>query len=208
MPYIFEEDESTPGEIGYDLGLPEGWEHLDLSPEALRRRQAEILRQMGGADPERIRILNNTFDEWHASRYTAEKVGLINAAGVFQRYDDGLFMATVSVFRFEQEPGTRFDPMEMIRLMHPPEGLAEAGDELETGVIDIEGIGLCTRAQGIVTHTHEDVTVRAVVAHTFAKVAGTRYWLMISCNSPVSAEADAVLDLFDAITGTLRIWSR
>ncbi|MBE1456028.1 hypothetical protein H4W79_000242 [Nocardiopsis terrae] len=39
-------------------------------------------------------------------------------------------------------------------------------------------------------------------------MTGTRYWLMISCNSPVSAEADAVLDLFDAITGTLRIWSR
>ncbi|WP_017581437.1 hypothetical protein [Nocardiopsis valliformis] len=208
MPYIFEEDDSAPGEIGYDLRIPEDWEHLDLSPEGLRQRQAEILRQMSGADPERIRILNNTFNDWFTSQHTAEQVGLINAAGAFHRYEDGIFMATVSVFRFEQEPGTRFDPMEMIRLMHPPERMAEADDHLETGVIDIEGLGLCTRAQGIVTHQHDEITVRAVVAHTFAKVTGTRYWLMISCNSPVSAEADAVLDLFDAITGTLRIWSR
>lgn len=205
MPYQFEEDVPEV-DILFDIAVPETWTQYDLSGDALARLRAQAV-EMHGNRPEELDALNDMFGD--IAQVTSDVVGagLLAAAGVFEEYDDGFFMATVCVFAFPAGKGAHaMDPIRMIEHVYPDTATAREGTWLRKDVVDLpeSGAGTCGRVFGIADHDLEDAVVRSVVMHTAFELPGLDRRVMVSCTSPNSQQVEEVLDLFDAVTASAR----
>lgn len=205
MPYLFEEDVPKV-DILFDISIPETWQQYDLSGDALAELRAQALEQHGNR-PEEMSALNDLFTDIAQVTSEATGAGLLAAAGAFEEYDDGFFMATVCVFSFPAGRGRQsMDPVRMIEHVYPDTATAREGTWLRKEVVDLpeSGAGPCGRVLGVTDYDMEDAVVRSVVMHTAFELPGLDKRVMVSCTSPNSLHLDEVLDLFDAITGTAR----
>ncbi|MCY9786243.1 hypothetical protein KIK06_20320 [Nocardiopsis sp. EMB25] len=207
MPYLFEED-VPEYVIGFDIDIPGHWKQYDLSGDALARMRAQAVEQYGNR-PEEMSALNDLFSDIAQVTNDAVGAGLLSAAGVFEEYDDGFFMATVCVFVFPSGRGDQaLEPVRMVENVYSGSATAREGTWLRKVAADLThtGLGLCGRVFGVTDHDMDDAIVRSVAMHTAFEVPGLDKRVMVSCTSPNSREAEEVLDLFDAITGTARFW--
>ncbi|GAA3730370.1 hypothetical protein [Salinactinospora qingdaonensis] len=205
--YQFEEDVAAPlVEVGFNMLIPEGWTSFDLTGDTLAQRRAELNDSFDGS-PEARAAMNDLLVQTRQFVTDAARSGLISASGVCEEYEDGLFLASVAVFAFHPPQGEDADPLRMVDHIHPKEQQRSENLWLRTLTVEIPSAGVCGRVQGIAEHDlTEDASVQMVVMHTAVNVPGSRVKLLVSCSSPNLPEVDGLLDLFDAITATLRFW--
>ncbi|GAB3206731.1 hypothetical protein ACQEU5_10020 [Marinactinospora thermotolerans] len=208
--YRFEEEDAGGDNpivpVGFELRVPEGWTEFDLTGETLAERRAELTRQLAGR-PEALEAVDDLFAQFRQLSRAATETGLVFAAGAFEKYEDGLFMANVAVFSFNPPPGEDVDLIRMVEEIHPAAGQRAEHTWLKTTTVQIPGAGVCGRIFGVAEHEMvPGVPTFQVVTHTAVNVPGMRKKLLISCASPNIDQVDPLLDLFDAITGTIVFW--
>ncbi|MFE3461025.1 hypothetical protein ACFXKD_26075 [Nocardiopsis aegyptia] len=209
MAYLFDEDVPKTN-IMFDIDVPETWTQYDLSGDAIARLRAQALEQHGNR-PEETEALNELFTDMANVTSEVTGAGMLAAAGAFEEYDDGFFMATVCVFAFPAGKGEQtMDPLRMVEYVYSDSATAREGTWLRKTAIDLteQGLGVCGRIHGVADYDTDEAIVRSVVMHTAFEYPDLNKRILVSCTSPNSQEAEEVLDLFDAITGTARFWER
>ncbi|MFE9243159.1 hypothetical protein [Nocardiopsis sp. NPDC006938] len=209
MAYLFEED-VPQRDILFDYALPEGWKQYDLSGDSFASMRAKVLEAYRNR-PEEAEALNELIADMAAVAGEATGAGLISAAGTFEEYDDGFFMATVCVFAFPAGRGEyAIDPLRLVDFVYQDSATAREGTWLNKTVVDLteSGLGRCGRIFGVTDYDTEEAILRTVAMHTAFEYPGLDKRILVSCTSPNSHEVDEVLDLFDAITASARFWER
>ncbi|MEU3233464.1 hypothetical protein [Nocardiopsis alba] len=209
MPYVFEEDVPET-DVMFDIDIPEHWAQYDLSGDSLAEMRSRALERYGNRT-EDADALNDLFTDIAQVTGDATGSGLVSAAGTFEEYDDGFFMANVCVFVFPSGRGENaLDPLKLVEHVYPASATAREGTWLRKTTVDLDesGLGRCGRIYGITDYDTDEAIVRTVAMHTAFEYPDLNKRIMVSCTSPNSREAEEVLDLFDAITGTARFWER
>lgn len=209
MPYLFEED-VPKRDIMFDYDIPEHWTQYDLSGNSLAGMRARAM-ELYGNRPEEADALNDLFTDIAQVTNEATGAGLISAAGTFEEYDDGFFMATVCVFAFPAGKGEHaIDPLRLVDYVYPDSATAREGTWLRKTTADLteSGLGRCGRIYGVTDYDTEEAILRSVAMHTALEYPDLDKRILVSCTSPNSQEVEEVLDLFDAITGSARFWER
>jgi hypothetical protein len=205
MPYLFEED-VPKRDIMFDYDIPEHWTQYDLSGDSFAQMRAQALEVYRNR-PEEAEALNELIADMSRVTSEATGAGLISAAGTFDEYDDGYFMATVCVFAFPAGRGEHaIDPLRLVDYVYQDSATAREGTWLRKTTADLSesGLGRCGRIYGVTDYDTEEAILRTVAMHTALEYPGLDKRILISCTSPNSREVEEVLDLFDAITGTAR----
>lgn len=199
------------GTLGFSLTVPPSWFEIELRPgrrdEALRalveervRAQPELWEQRSGI----TRLLRE-----QARR--AWDAGAVYCSSMVEPTDEGPITAAVTVSIVTGPLDASSDDPDRVTPLLERLAVKEPADEDDTwsrpGVVQIEDVGPCARTSGV-----EDLVlpedagwVRSVVMQTFVPVPGQRRLLLVSCSSPVLPLAEELLDLFDAVTSTLRL---
>ncbi|MBS2535788.1 hypothetical protein KGQ20_23785 [Catenulispora sp. NF23] len=136
--------------------------------------------------------------------------GAVYCAGMIEPVLDGVLPATVTVFLLPGPLGANSDEPDRIEALLPALTPKEARDENDTWTrvqaLTIEGCGQAARSYGV-----EDVEpepgkpIRVAQMQTFIPIPRVNRVLLVSCSSPAIALAEGLFDLFDALTGTLRL---
>ncbi|WP_306368047.1 hypothetical protein [Nocardiopsis sp. CC223A] len=207
MPYLFEEDEPAVI-LGFDIAVPEGWTEYDLSGDSVARMREQAVKTYANR-PEELNALSDLLADIGRATRDATAGGLMAAAGAFEEYDDGFFMANVCVFSFPAGRGEyTLDPIKMIEHVYPDTATAREGTWLKKTTVEIPGCGsqVCGRIYGVTDYEMDDALVRSLVMHTSYTLPGLDKRIMVSCSSPNLLQLEEVMDLFDAISGTARFW--
>jgi hypothetical protein len=185
------------------LNVPDLWDNVDLSGEALSRVRAEALATT--QDPrERMRI-NDMFRQGREVSRAARKQGALLATGTATVYDDGLFLAYGMVFAVTTPPGQELTLPVLSRQL----GVSSSGVAPKDRIISsvrIPHVGPVARVTGTeTTRLTADIDVKLLTMHTMMPVPGRpEDFLVVTLASPNLPLKTEVYDLFDAITSTFR----
>lgn len=193
----------------FTLSYPDSWWTLDLDSatrDAAIRRKIEAQAQ--GDDVDRdlldhlVRATRKTAREAHAQ-------GALQVAGMIQFTQSGAVLsATALVMRVTPPEDSSTDLAELLipvalKNADNPMGRGTRANRVE--MVELAEVGPAGRATSI-----EDIdywgrgTVRTAAMHTIVPVPHSRDFLVVSCLTPNLSLVDALFDLFDAISGTLR----
>jgi len=196
--------------IGFSLRVPPNWFELDVHPatrdasarELVRTRIAEV-PELQGRRAEITRLLQ----EQAASAWEA---GAVYCAAMAEAVLDGVLPASVTVFLLPGPLNARSDEPDRISALLPMLQEKIAKDENDSWTrlqnLELEGCGPAVRTYGV-----EDVEpepgkkFRVVQMQTFVPVPRVNRVILVSCSSPAVAVAEGLFELFDALTGTLRL---
>jgi hypothetical protein len=189
----------------FQLTVPASWYVLELSPEAAEPALRAAVLSRVGDDPGQRRRGRELIAELMKTVRTAQRRGAIYAAGAFETYAEGPVVATVMVSVVTPPPGARGDLLAQLGRMRP---LAAGGSDdtwRDVLPVDLPEVGPAGRVIGIQDlPVSDEVAVRFVVMHTVIPIPGSDGALVVTCGSPNLPLAEALFDLFDAITGTFR----
>lgn len=120
--------------------------------------------------------------------------------------DDGSLLASLAVFTTEGMPEPALNTVEAIAAQLPttPRPDDGDGDWREVRLVDLDA-GRAVRVQGISTlrSDENEVAVQIVTMQTIIPTPGSDGILNIVLTSPQASSVDPLLELFDAISGTL-----
>lgn len=199
-----------PG-VGFSVTVPSTWFEIELSPStrdaSIRTLVDERVSEIEELRPHRatiVRLLRRQArDAWAAgARYCACMV---------EPTDEGPITASATVSVVTGPLGTRpDDPAYAAALVAPLREKEPAHDDdtwSRVAPVDVPGGGPGARTWGL-----EDVDlpdgagwVRVVQMMQLVPVPGVNRVVILTCSSPVVALAEPLLDMFDAICGTLRL---
>ncbi len=123
---------------------------------------------------------------------------------------DGVLPASITVFLLPGPLNARSDEPDRIAALLPllqPKDAVDA-DDTWTRVtnLELEGCGPAVRTYGVEDLEPEPgKKVRVVQMQTFVPIPRVNRVVLVSCSSPAVAVAEGLFDLFDALTGTLRL---
>jgi hypothetical protein len=123
---------------------------------------------------------------------------------------DGVLPASVTAFMLPGPLGARSDEPDRIAALLPMLQPKEAKDADDTwtrvSLLELPEAGHAVRTAGVEDLEPEPGRkIRVVQMQTFVPIPDVNRVLLISCSSPAVAVAEGLLDLFDALTGTLRL---
>ncbi|WP_127479577.1 hypothetical protein [Nocardioides pantholopis] len=193
------------GRLGYVISVPQSWYELELRPGVRDQAIPRLVEE---------RVRGN--EELWAQRRGIEKLLLEHAA---RAWDSGATYAAGFSLPTEEGPVTGSLTVTLVEdpagevVLAPEERFRQVprtGDLLapyaHTSMVDIPRIGACPRSSGIDDAPAPDGgLIRHVFMVTAVPVPEHRRTFLISASSPVLALADALLDLFDAVTSTFRV---
>lgn len=136
--------------------------------------------------------------------------GAVYCAAMAEAVVDGVLPASVTVFLLPGPLGARSDEPDRISALLPllqPKEAAD-GDDTWTRVenLELEGCGAAVRTFGVEELEPEPgKKVRVAQMQTFIPVPRVNRVVLVSCSSPAVAVAEGLFELFDALTGTLRL---
>lgn len=199
--------------VGFSLRVPPNWFELDVHPATREASIRELVRERIAQVPElqerRTEITKLLRDQAAA----AWDAGAVYCAGMAEPVLDGVLPATVTVFLLPGPLGARSDEPDRIAALLPMLTPKEPKDEEDTWtrvrVFELEGCGQAVRTHGIEDLEPEPgKPLRVVQMQTFIPIPDVNRVLLVSCSSPATAIAEGLFDLFDALTGTLRLEGR
>ena len=189
----------------FQLTVPASWYVLELSPEAVEPTLRGAVMSRAGDDPRQRRLGRALIAELLKVVRTAQRRGAIYAAGTFEVFAEGPVTATVMVSVVTPPPGARGDLLSQLGRMRPQGAGEPDGTWRNVLPVDLPEVGPAGRVVGVQDlPVNDEVSVRYVVMHTVIPIPGSDGALVVTCGSPNLPLADALLDLFDAITGTFR----
>jgi hypothetical protein len=174
------------------LDVPDVWDDVDLSGEALARVRAEALATV--QDPrERMRV-NDMFRQGREVSRAARKQGALLATGTATVYDDGLFLAYGMVFAVTTPQGQELTLPVLSRQLGVSSNGVAPKDRIISSV-RIPHVGPVARV----------TDVKLLTMHTMMPVPSRpEDFLVVTLASPNLPLKNEVYDLFDAITSTFR----
>jgi len=203
----------SPATAAFSLTVPASWFELDLHPassaSSISAMVDERLRdqpELSAHRPAVVRLLRR-------QARTAWESGAVYCACSVDPTDDGPLTAAVTVSVIDPPLDApvdaggreRLDPLLHRLKAKEPAGPDDTWTRVE--VVHLDGALPAARTAGV-----EDVDVpdgggwiRSVLMQTFVPVPGMRKVVLVTCSSPVVPLADVLLDLFDAVTSTLRL---
>ncbi|MFC8845865.1 MULTISPECIES: hypothetical protein [unclassified Micromonospora] len=192
----------APGSFTFEV--PDGWLDYDLAGQDFSRQQNEL--RAAATTPEQRSAVDDALRQARRLLRTARQRGAASAAGMIARDDDGgLLMAFVGVFGVTVPDGTHLSVADIAQQVSRPARVDGHGDRTVTST-SIPGVGVVARITGTEIVELTGTTSAVMVAmHTIVPVpAQPGSYLVVTCMSPNLPLADALHDVFDAITGTLR----
>lgn len=197
-----------PADVVAALTVPASWVELDLGPGRAASAAALAADRVRDVPPLRVHedALAALLRE-HAD--SAAESGAVYCAVMSDAVEGGVLSASVTVSVLPGPADSRPDDPDRLQHLLAPLG-AQAGAEgtwHDVGLVELDGVGRAARTTGV-----EDVVVepgrppvRVVVMQTLVPVPGDRSVVVVSCSSPAVDLAEPLLDLFDAVTGTLEL---
>ncbi|MDM4762670.1 hypothetical protein QT381_06585 [Galbitalea sp. SE-J8] len=189
------------------ITTPRSWFELELRPQrrdvAIKDLVNERVREIPALRDHRadvIRMLRR-YARW------AWNVGARYSAAFATPAEDTVITGSLMITDLPYPPDAGDDPLGAVA-EHLSRASAGPGDETWSSVeiAEIEGLGRCPRSFGV-----EDVdlpkgagTVRVVTMQTFVPLRAGRL-LLVACSSPDLDLAADLLELFAAVTATLRV---
>ncbi|MET8895020.1 hypothetical protein [Streptomyces albogriseolus] len=169
--------------VDYQLLLPEGWFRIGIEP-ASRERSVDALvnRRFGGVD-----------DAPHLKRRLRDKL-LAQAAAA---YDQG----GIELYLSMKQAGALTVPASLLVMLLPPGRASEATD---ASVVELAA-GTARRRRRCTDAAPDDSEVLPSVTLDYqVPVPGTETHLLLTFSTPLVQIADAMVELFDAVAGSLR----
>jgi hypothetical protein len=196
--------------VGFTLRVPPNWFELDVHPATRDESARKLARERTSEVPElrehRAEI-TKLLREQAASAWDA---GAVYCAGMVEPVADGVLPATVTVFMLPGPLGASSDEPDrltaLLPALTPKEATGEDDPWTRVQTLTLEGCGPAARSYGV-----EDVEpepgrkLRVAQMQTFIPIPNVNRVLLVSCSSPAYAVAEGLFDLFDALTGTLRL---
>jgi len=188
---------------GFSIRVPESWFELDVRPATRdgnitllveqRIREVPELREHRG---ELVRLLRRQArDAWES--------GAVYCACFALVLDDSVVPGSITVSVIPPPPAGAGP--DAIAEQLPTRDAAEDGDRwMSRSMVDLEGIGRVPRSQGVTDVRLPDGSgwIRMIVMQTFIPLDSQRL-LLVGAASPAIDLAEPLLELFDAVTGTL-----
>ncbi|MEU4245465.1 hypothetical protein [Actinoplanes sp. NPDC026619] len=196
---------TAPG--SFTLQVPDSWLDYDLANQDFARQQQELRAVMTTA--EQRRTADDALRQARRLLRTARQRGAVSAAGMIARDGDGLVMAFVAVFGVTVPAGADLSLAEIAQQLSRPAGTDGYGDRTVTSV-ELPEIGAVARITGteIVPLTDETSAVMIAMHTIIPMPEQPGSYLVVTGMSPNLPLAEAVYDIFDAITGTFRFAAR
>ena len=194
---------TTPG--SFTLQVPDGWIDYYLGNQDFSRQQFE-LRAAARTSAAREAV-DDIFRQARRLVRAARKQGAMSAAGLIARdNDEGLLMAFVGVFGVTVPDGVELSVADLAARLSWAAGTDGYGDRTVRPVT-LPQIGTVARITGTeVVELIDGVSAAMVAMHTIVPLPGQPgSYLVVSGMSPNLPLADALFDVFDAITGTFRL---
>jgi hypothetical protein len=188
----------------FTFEVPDGWLDYDLARQDFSRQQLE-LRTAAATDEQRAAV-DDAMRQARRLLRTARRQGAAAAAGMIARDDDGgLLMAFVAVFGITVPDGAELSVADIAQQVSRPARADGHGDRTVTSAT-LPAVGTVARITGTeVVELTESTSAVMVAMHTIVPVPGQPgSYLVVTGMSPNLPLADALYDIFDAITGTLR----
>jgi hypothetical protein len=197
--------------LGFSLRAPESWFEIDLHPASRESFIAALVRERVEGVPELAGhrgTITRLFRQFARSAWDS---GAAYCAAMAEPAEDGIVPATVtvSILRGPLDADSD-DPDRIGPLLEPfaPKQPSSPGDTwteiLTTELADGSRAGrVCAVEDVEIEPPH---LIRVVSMQTFVPVPHVNRVVLVSCASPAWGLAVALLDLFDAITGTLRLF--
>ncbi len=197
--------------VGFALSVPDSWFEVDVKPatrdDALRALVEQRVREVPQLWEQRAAITRILRQQ--ARR--AWDAGAVYCASMIEPTEAGPVTASVTVSLVRGPLDARSDDPDrlapLVARLTPKDARHDDDTWTEVTTVDIPAVGPCARSHGV-----EDVElpddagwVRVVQMQTFAPVPDASTVVIVSCSSPVLPLAEGLLDMFDAITGTLRL---
>lgn len=198
--------------VGYTIRVPGSWFEVDVRPATraasatdlvnaritdlpeLRERRADIVRL----------VRKQAADAWDA--------GAVYCAVMAEPVADGLLPACVTVSFVAGPADARSDAEDrlgpLLAPLKPRPAKGEDDPWTEVTTLELPEAGPAARAYGV-----EDVedpasgrALRVVTMQTFVPLPDVNRVAIVSCSSPAVEVAPALIDVFDAVTGTFRLF--
>lgn len=192
------------------MRVPPNWFELDVHPATRDASARALVRERVAQVPEleaRRGEITKVLRDQAASAWDA---GAVYCAGMAEPVADGVLPASVTVFLLPGPLGAGSDEPDRLTALLPALTPKDAKDENDTWTrvqtLRLEGCGPAARTYGI-----EDVEpepgkpLRVAQMQTFIPIPHVNRVLLVSCSSPAVAVAEGLFDLFDALTGTVRL---
>jgi hypothetical protein len=191
----------------FSLRIPETWFEFDVWRATrtgdLARLVDQRLAELPELRPHRALILRGL----RQLAEDAERRGAVYCAAAADRIDEyGMLLASLMVFSTDGMPEPALNTVEAIAAQLTASGPVEGSpDWREVRVVDLTA-GRAVRVRGVRTSSSDpdgSQSLPLVSMQTLIPVPGSEAILDVVLTSPQVAFADGLLDLFDAISGTL-----
>ena len=194
---------SQDDNAGFTIRVPESWFELDVRPATRngnikllveqRVREVPELREHRG---ELVKLLRRQArDAWESGALYCACFALV--------LGDSIVPGSITVSVIPPPPNGA--GVDAIAEQLPAREAADEGDPwMSRSIVEIDGIGRVPRSQGVTDVRLPDDSgwIRTIVMQTFVPLDPQRL-LLVGASSPAIDLAEPLLELFDAVTGTL-----
>jgi len=195
--------------VGFALTVPQSWFELDLRPATRDASIRTLVEERVRDQPELVQHRSTIVSLLRRQARQAWDAGALYCACLVEPTDEGPITGAVTVSVVDGPPqganSERLTPLLERLTPKQPSGPDDTWTRVE--VVSVEGAGDAARTAGV-----EDVDlpegtgwIRTVLMQTFVPVPGERRVVLLTCSSPVLPLADVLLDLFDAVSSSLRL---
>lgn len=196
--------------VGFSLRVPDSWFQVEVDPRTRQAALEELVERQVRDVPELREHRTTVARILREQAQHAWDSGVAFCACMVDPTEDGPIVASVTVSVLSALGGVgKGSADRLIALAAPftPRVATSADDTWrEVSTVEVEGLGTAVRAWGV-----QDVELpegagilRVVLLQTIAPLPGGRA-LLVTCSSPVLPLTEALLDVFDAVSGTLRV---
>jgi hypothetical protein len=203
---------------GYALSVPGSWFEVDVRPATRAASAADLVRDRMAEAPE-LRDRRADLVRLIRKQATAAwDAGAVYCAVMAEPVADGLLPAcvTVSFLPGPADASSAADDRVAPLLSTFRTRKAKRDDDpwTEVATLDLPHAGPAARTYGVEDVEDPDAgpgsgpvrSVRVVTMQTYVPVPDVNRVAVVSCSSPAVEVAPALLDVFDAITGTFRLF--
>jgi hypothetical protein len=196
--------------VHFSLRVPPNWFELDVHPATREASIRGLVRERIAQVPELQERRGEITKLLRDQATAAWEAGAVYCAGMAEPVLDGVLPATVTVFLLPGPLGANSDEPDRTEALLPMLTPKDAKDDNDTWTrvqaYELEGCGRAARSYGIEDLEPEPgKSIRVAQMQTFVPIPDVNRVLLVSCSSPATAVAEGLFDLFDALTGTLRL---
>lgn len=203
---------------GYALSVPGSWFEVDVRPATRAASAADLVRDRMADAPELRERRADLVRLIRRQAAAAWDAGAVYCAVMAEPVADGLLPACVTV-SFLPGPADASSDAEdrlspLISTFHTRKAKRDDDPWTEVAALDLPHAGPAARTYGVEDMEDPDAgpgngpvrSVRVVTMQTYVPVPDVNRVAVVSCSSPAVEVAPALLDVFDAITGTFRLF--